>query len=285
MLRGLFPKAGSVALLLCIACTSGLRGRIATFTEQGDTREALDAYEKLREREGPDLEVLQLIAQSVLIDAALSDDDAAELAIAELSRAGTHGKTALLALAERNQGPVRQAKVLIALLPYGIARVSEQFAELALRHPAVAELRTAALARVAQNLEQADQRGAGAAPVDEAALRSALRTTDNRSALLLAALKARRVTALQEEAIAVFQRLSAGEDMPALQANIELGNTSATRRFLVSPVERLREVAVRALASNANTADSVRAFLSAPDTRVRLAAAGALLTCNAERWR
>lgn len=96
-----------LALLVAAACASGCggaaRGRVASAVDRGSVDEALEAYERMREADGADPDLLGRIAALILEQAARDADRAlSRQAIQELAAAGTRGDPVLRALAEED---------------------------------------------------------------------------------------------------------------------------------------------------------------------------------------
>ena len=117
------------AALLLVACGSAPRGRVVRAVERGDVDGALQAYERFREMEGADADLLANVAGLVLTRAATGDDATAQrAALGQLALAGTAGMPTLIRLAESDGVTPARLGALEAL-----ARRGREDAKLALR--------------------------------------------------------------------------------------------------------------------------------------------------------
>ncbi|MDH5490614.1 MAG: HEAT repeat domain-containing protein [Myxococcales bacterium] len=104
-------------LLLALGCASGPRAAVIHALEADELDEALAAYERFREVDGADPELLARIASNVLERAALSEEASErDAAFTQLRLAGRAGERVLERLADREGVSVVRARALGALL-------------------------------------------------------------------------------------------------------------------------------------------------------------------------
>lgn len=240
--------SSALALGACIvllsACPSGPRARVMSAVERRDEVEALAAYERLREADGPDGQVLGEVAALVLEKAALGDDAIVrDAAIQQLVMAGTKGEAVIERLARSRERPVARAKALEILARRGDGTARAEL--YALLDSDDADVKAAAI--TATDAEDETPKliellGHPAAEVRSAAaekLGGAARSVDARHALAEAA--------------------------------------------RVDPVPRVRSSAVRALGSfGPDAVEPLRGRLGDPEQSVRLAAVRALVQADRE---
>lgn len=210
-----------------------------------DVPSALDAYERFREADGADADLLGYVAALLLEQSALGDDGAArDAALAQLRMAGTEGRPALRRISEQRERPVARAKALAALA----ARGDDQ-----------AEALLYAL------LDEDDP----------ALLAPAVDAIDPQT-------EAPRLVALLEHTAAEVRAAAAKRLPGAAPDGAAMLALSLVAR--VDPESRVRSAATAALGAFGDAVfDTVRGRLSDPESAVRLAAVRALVQANRMR--
>lgn len=233
--------------LVLASCASAPRARVASAVERGDLDAALEAYERFREVEGADHDLLARMAALLLEREARSDDASVRrAAIAQLSLAGTAGMPVLVRLSEEEGLGETRLAALEAL-----ARRGREDARHVLRG-------------------LADERDPEVVAVSVLGMDPAL------DGELLLELTGSEHAGLRRAAV---ERLAAvASDAPVRERLAELAR--------VDSEASVRAAAVRALGRAGPAAvDMLRERLADPDASVRFAAVGALIEADEERGR
>lgn len=238
--------AGFLIVALSVAgCAGGPRAAVMRAVEQGNVTNALDEYERFREDDGGDGDLLAHVAALVLEDAARSDDEERRnAAISQLTLAGTAGYPVLERLSSGESPLPLRAKALQVL-----ARRGDSDAQAALRG----------------FLDEDDGQVLAAAV-------EALEVDDDEERLL----------SLIEHTSADVRQAAASKLQGAAPSGPARAALAEAAR--VDPEPRVRARAVRSLGAFGGAAfDYIRERLSDEDPSVRLAAVGALVSADRSR--
>lgn len=97
----------ALSMIACGCGASAPRAAVASAVDRGDVEDAVSAYERLRESDGADAELLARVAVLVLVREARSEDrESRRAAVQELGFAGSAGEPTLRQLA-RSDGPAQ----------------------------------------------------------------------------------------------------------------------------------------------------------------------------------
>jgi HEAT repeat protein len=216
-----------------------------TAVEARDVPGALEAYERFRDLDGPDGQLLAEVAAIILEEAALSEVEAErEAAFTQLILAGTRGLPVLRRLAEREEPAASRARALQTLALRGDASARAYlYSFVDAEDPAVLSIALGAV------------------------------DAETETARLLEALRHPSAAVRKEAARAL------GGAAPSADARLALAEAAR-----VDPEPSVRNAAVRALGSyGAAALDPLRDRLSDPDSSVRAAVVRALVQADRER--
>lgn len=244
--RGAAALTVLASATMMMSCASAPRAAVAGAVERGALGEAIEAYERMRASDGPDVALLSRVAALLLEQEARGDDrEHRRAAVQELSSAGTAGEPILRRIAA-SAGTAARVLALEAL-----ARRGDEGAQLELR----------ALA----DSTDADERAASVLGMD----------IEDDSALLMEAIASPHPRAREYAA----ERLARA----APETDVRIALENAAR---VDPEPSVRSAAVRALgAFGAPALTAISERLSDPVAGVRMSAVEALLRADRDQAR
>jgi HEAT repeat protein len=235
----------SIGIGLATACGGAPRARVMSAVEAHDVGAALDAYERFRQTEGADGDLLAHVAALVLEEAILGDDATrADAALGELAMAGTAGDDTVRRLAVEGRPDAIRARALALLAKRGDGGAKD-------------ELRA---------YVDSDDWVVKAAAVEALSV-------DEDGALLIALLGHPAAGVRRAAAALLARAVTSGEALAAL-----------SEQARVDPEPAVRAACVRALGEHGPAGfETLRERLSDPDSQVRMSAVTALVRADRER--